>query len=238
MDSNIAKKFNISVCVPAFNEEKSLRAAVEDLILSLSPYLRRLEIIIVDDGSTDATPETADCLCREYSQVKAVHHKYKSGIGRCYRDALAIASGEYFTWFPSDHEDRAEEFVRYLPYLDENTAVTVQHVGSDPRSLTRRVISRCYTWLVNKIFSLDLQYYNGLTMFPVSVLRSFGLIADGFFIHAEGLIRARRRGFKVVELSAPLKKRENGISRALSVSSLIQILKDAHRFNKSKLSVC
>ena len=47
---------SISICVPALNEESTIRLVVEDLRLTLSPYLKELEIIIVDVGSSDSTP--------------------------------------------------------------------------------------------------------------------------------------------------------------------------------------
>ena len=47
---------SLSVCVPAFNEENTLKEAVEDLILTLLQKIKELEIVIVDDASTDSTP--------------------------------------------------------------------------------------------------------------------------------------------------------------------------------------
>lgn len=226
---------SISICVPAFNEEKTLKAAVEDLILTLTACVRDLEIIIVNDGSNDLTPQLANQLAKERYQVKVIHHKKNSGIASCYRDALAIAEGEYFTWFPADHENRADEFVRCLAYLGKNTVVTCHHQSFDQRSLLRRIISRSYVWILNKYFHLNLTYYNGLSIFPTSVLRSVPLTADGFFLFAESIIRAIKQGCKVVELLAPLRKRNFGKSKAFSLLSLKQMIKDMHRafFKKS-----
>ena len=56
---------SISICVPALNEESTIRLVVEDLRLTLSPYLKELEIIIVDDGSSDSTPRLIETLRRE-----------------------------------------------------------------------------------------------------------------------------------------------------------------------------
>lgn len=215
-----------SICVPAFNEQKSLSDSAEDLIKVLSPRIKMLEIIIVNDGSTDSTGQIAERITKEYPQVRTIHHKKRSGIGVCYRDALAVAQGSHFSWFPADHENSAEEFVQCLPHFRKNTIVTCYHSGQDPRSFARKFISQSYTRILNKLFKLDLKYYNGLTVFPVPVLHSFSLFADGFLFSSEIIIKASRRGFKVVEISFPLKKRVYGKSAALTLSSFIQMAKD------------
>jgi cellulose synthase/poly-beta-1,6-N-acetylglucosamine synthase-like glycosyltransferase len=222
----VEKGISISICVPSFNEERFLKAAVEDLVMTLSPAVQRLEVIIVDDGSTDSTPQLAEQLARTYSQVKVIHHQRNSGIGVCYRDALAMARGEYFTWFPGDHENSAKQFIQCLPYLRDRTIATCHHQRQDPRLAMRRYLSRSYTWILNKYFHLNLKYYNGLTIFPVSLLRSSPLVADGFALAAESLIRAIQSGYQVVELPAPLKNLPRGDSKALSFISIIRMVRD------------
>ncbi|MDD5130439.1 MAG: glycosyltransferase family 2 protein [Candidatus Omnitrophica bacterium] len=228
------KYINISICIPALNEQESLEETVEDLMKTLAPHVRELDIIIVDDGSSDATPWIAEQLVKKYHQVRAIHHLKKTGIGSCYRDALALARGDYFTWFPGDHENSAQEFILCLPYLKNDTAVTCYHLGQDPRSCFRHLLSRSFTWLLNKFSRLNLKYYNGLTVFPTAVLRSLPLVADGFLFTAENLIKAIRRGYKVVELSAPLRGRLCGKSNALTLSAAFQIAKDTLKLIMSR----
>jgi len=201
---------------------------VEDLILALSAYVNELEIIIVNDGSQDATAHIAEQLAEKHSNlIKIIHHKKCLGIGTSYRDALAIAKGDYFTWFPADHENSAAELISCLNHLKENAIVTCHHRGKDPRSLWRRGISSFYTWGLNRYLHVNLRYYNGLTIFPIEALRSFPLLANGVFLLAESIVRAIKMGYNVIELSAPLQKRNYGKSKALSFNSIKQILRDS-----------
>ncbi len=225
----MAKDISISICVPAFNEKNTLRDAVEDLIKTLSLYVQKLEIIIVDDGSIDSTPQLADQIAKEYSQIKVIHHKRNLGIGVSYRDALAVADGTYYTWFPADHENSSQEFIQCLPYLKEDTIVICHHQGQDPRSFMRRIVSGSYTRLLNRCFRLKLKYYNGLAIFPTSVLRSLHLVANGFILLAESLIKASRYGCQVVELPVALGKRNCGKSKALSLLATKQMANDILR---------
>jgi glycosyltransferase involved in cell wall biosynthesis len=223
------KDIYISICVPAFNEEKTLRGAVEDLLEILHSKIRGLDIIIVDDGSTDSTPQVAVQLTRMHKNIRVIRHAKRMGIGASYRDALRIAWGDYFTWFPADHENSAREFILCLPYLKKGAIATCYHRGLDHRPYLRRFISRGYTALLNIIFRLNLKYYNGLTIFPLSALSSSASLCDGFFFTAENIIKAVRRGYKVIELPAPLRGRTSGSSSALTFSSFRQAISDILR---------
>ena len=219
-------EISISICVPAFDEEESLPGAIEDLLETLRPRVRELEIIIVDDGSSDSTPSLADRIAREEARVRVVHHAANSGIGACYRSALKVAGGDFFTWFPSDHENSAGEFIECLKHLKPDTVVTCHHLGRDPRPALRRWISRSYTWILNRCFHLDLKYYNGMTIFPTGAVRAIALVSDGFALSAESLIKAIRTGYCVVELSAPLNQRRAGKQTALSIMSFYRMTRD------------
>jgi len=223
------KDIDISICVPAFNEESTLKEAVEDLILNLSQQANGLEIIIVDDGSTDSTLQLAQELSAKYYQVKFIRHVKNQGIGFCYRDALAVAQGNYFTWFPSDHENSATELAKCLPFLKDDCIVTSHHRDYDSRPGFRRLISHLYTLVLNKYFRMNLKYYNGLTIIPTHILRSTPLVAEGFAFSAESIIYAVRLGCKVVELSAHLRERISGGSKAFRICSLWRMCKDFFR---------
>jgi len=217
---------SLSVCVPAFNEENTLKEAVEDLILTLLQKIKELEIVIVDDASTDSTPQLARELVAKHNQVKFISHAKNLGVGVCYRDALAVAQGKYFTWFPSDHENSAGELAKCLPFLNDNYIVTSHHRDYDFRSDFRRLISYIYTWVLNKYFRMNLKYYNGLTIIPTMCLRTTSLKSEGFAFGAESVIHAVQSGCKVVELSAPLRQRVSGKSKAFTIKSIYKVLKD------------
>ncbi|MFA5356959.1 MAG: glycosyltransferase family 2 protein [Candidatus Omnitrophota bacterium] len=227
-------KVFLSICVPAFNEEGGLRAAVEDLLSTLSSVAGGLEIIIVDDGSKDATGRIAFELAERYAQVRVISHNKNLGIGASYRDALAVAVGRFYTWFPADHENSAAEFKVCLPHLSESAIVACHHRGQDPRSLARRVISRIYTWFLNGFFRLNLKYYNGLAIFPAVALRPLSLKANGFLILSESLIKAARRGLRVIELPVALKVRGSGRSKAFNLSEISQMASDITRILPGK----
>lgn len=225
----------LSICVPALNEELSLRASVEDLLTTLSDRVRSLEIIIVDDGSSDATADIADDIARRAPQVTVIHHDKPRGIGVCYHDALRIAQGDYFTWFPADGENLASEFIHCLPHAGPQSVVTCYHTSGGRRPWHRRMLSRIYTVLINAVFGLRMHYYNGLAIFPRRILTGQPLTSSGFFFNAENMIRSvKGAGCSVVELEYPLKNRGAGRSKAMSMRSLRALARDIAAFLKAR----
>ena len=220
---------HLSVVVPALNEEAALAGAVEDLLKELRPEVAGLDVIVVDDGSTDRTPAIADTLAAEHPEVRALHHPVNRGIGAAYRTALAAAQGDHLVDFRGDHENAAAELAQAVRHVRPGALVTTHHLSSDPRPWFRKLISRTYTGLLCLLFRQRVKYFNGLTVFPTCVLRECPPLSDGFFYSAETLIRALRKGLELVELEYPLRKRESGTSSALRLSSLRQAIRDIRR---------
>lgn len=88
----------ISVIVPCYNAQEYLIQCVESI---RNQTYSNLEIILVDDGSTDKTPEMCDELARRDERVK-VFHKHNEGVSQARNTGLAVALGEYVMFIDSD----------------------------------------------------------------------------------------------------------------------------------------
>ena len=93
----------ISVIIPAFNCEKSIKSTVDSIITSgLTDY----EIVIVNDGSTDNTASVCKNLCSRYNFIKYSEQE-NSGVSAARNKGMSIATGEYILFFDAD--DTAKE---------------------------------------------------------------------------------------------------------------------------------
>jgi glycosyltransferase involved in cell wall biosynthesis len=93
----------LSVIIPAFNCEKSIKRTVDSIISSgLTDY----EIVIVNDGSTDNTASVCNSLCSQYSFIKYAEQE-NSGVSAARNKGISMATGEYIMFFDAD--DTAEE---------------------------------------------------------------------------------------------------------------------------------
>ena len=88
----------ISVIVPVFNVENYIERCMRSL---LKQKLKRIEIILVDDGSTDRSPQICDQYAADYEYVKVIHKK-NEGLGKARNSGLDMAVGEYIVFVDSD----------------------------------------------------------------------------------------------------------------------------------------
>jgi len=90
----------VTIVIPAYNEERSLAATI-DSALGLDYPERKLEIIVVDDGSTDKTKQIAQAYCRKHASVRLISQP-NSGKGVALNKGLRAATGEYFICLDAD----------------------------------------------------------------------------------------------------------------------------------------
>lgn len=88
----------ISFCVPCYNSEKDMRKCLDSLITQKD----RVEIIIIDDGSKDSTPQIADEYASKYPDAVIAVHQENGGHGAGINKALSLATGKYFKVVDSD----------------------------------------------------------------------------------------------------------------------------------------
>jgi len=88
----------VSVIIPVYNVEKYLRKCIDSV---LEQTLSQIEIILVDDGSTDRSGEVCDEYQKNYSNIKVIHKK-NAGLGYARNSGLEIAKGKYVGFVDSD----------------------------------------------------------------------------------------------------------------------------------------
>ncbi len=92
-------QIKVSVIIPAYNEKKYIQRCLESIV---KQSLKQIEIIIVDDGSTDGTSLICDEYKTRYSKRIKVIHKINEGVGLARNDGIAIAKGEYIGFIDAD----------------------------------------------------------------------------------------------------------------------------------------
>lgn len=95
--NNIIKDL-ITVIVPVYNVEKYLTQCVDSI---LNQTYKKIEIILVDDGSKDRSSQLCDDFSTKYLQIKTIHKK-NAGLGMARNSGLEVASGEYIVFVDSD----------------------------------------------------------------------------------------------------------------------------------------
>jgi len=218
-----AIKLNVSIIVPALNEEKHIGNAVKSIIKELdgrSDY----EIIIFDDGSTDNTGSIADDLVLSYSQVRVVHHQTPQNLGSCFMEGVELAQGEYAVMWPGDDEIEAHTIKNIFDTLGSADIVTTHTINKVVRKPHRRFISATYTFLINLLFNLRLEYFNGLSLIKVDLIKKLPRISPGFAYMSEILVRLIKSGYSYKEIGMQIKPLKGRESKAFKLRNIRQVV--------------
>lgn len=220
------KEVQISVIVPALNEEKNILATIENIMSAFRKFGLEGEIIVVNDGSKDKTQTLIVEKMKEISNLKLINHQKPQGIGVSFWDGLKIAEGKAVVMIPGDNENDASEILKYYSLLDHVSAVVPFVVNKNVRSFFRNFLSFLFTIIVNFTFFTNFRYTNGTILYKREVLREIDLKSKGFFFQAEILVKLTKKNCLFAQVPYYLGKRKEGISKAITISSLWQILKD------------
>jgi glycosyltransferase involved in cell wall biosynthesis len=198
----------LSVLVPAYNEESTIRAIVER-VRSL-PSIH--ETIVVNDCSTDGTGRILDGMATD--GVRVIHHPENRGKGAAIRTALEAATGDVVVIQDADLEYDPREFPRLLQPILEGRADVVY--GS--RFLGRPRKMTVVQWVGNRFLTLvtNVLYGTALTdmetcykMIPLDLARSLDLRCRRYDVEPEITAKLLRAGRRIVEVPISYEGRDH-----------------------------
>lgn len=225
-------RLSLSVVMPALNEEGNLAAAIAETLAAFDGLAVEGELIVVNDGSTDATAEVASRYQAADARVSVVHHERPLGIGRSFWDGKARARHEFVVMYPGDNEMVAGEMLRYLPLLQHADMVVPFIVNTAIRSPLRRFLSRGYATLVTTLLGISVHHTNGLVVYRKSVLDTVELVSNDFFYQTEILAKLIRNGYLYAEVPYYIKPRLAGVSKTRSYGTPLGLVRLAARLSR------
>ena len=199
----------VSVVLPAYNEEDTLESTVGETLDALAGFLPAgtFEVVIAEDGCTDRTPDIAARLTDEDDRVQHVHSADRLGRGKALERAFELADGEVVAYFDTDmatdmrHLEELIETVR----TDEADVVTgsrwVPGHEAD-RPMNRSIPSRGFNTLTRLVLRSTLRDHQcGFKAFDREALLAIleDVEDEHWFWDTEVLVRAQRAGYDVHE---------------------------------------
>jgi glycosyltransferase involved in cell wall biosynthesis len=195
----------LSYFFPAHNEADNLAGLVEEALATLPTLADKFEIVIVDDGSKDATPALADELAAAHPEVRTIHHPVNLGYGAALRSGFAAARFDYLAFTDGDRQFKVADLGRLIERLQAGNADAV--VGyriqrADP--LVRTVYARLYRLANRILFGLKVKDVDcACKLFKRAALRDVAVESGGAFFSAELLIKLRALGRRIDEVGVP-----------------------------------
>jgi glycosyltransferase involved in cell wall biosynthesis len=194
----------LSVFLPTYNEEENIKIVTLKVQSILERIAESWEIIIVNDGSTDGTKESAQGLVRSDSRIRLINHEENLGYG------AALKSGFYNSRFPwiafidSDGQFNFSEITSFIEKQKETGAdLLIGYYKKRKVSKFKILTSRIWELAIFILFGLKVRDIDcGFKLIRKSVLDKIPKLESerGAFISSELLIKAKKKGFKIAEV--------------------------------------
>ena len=188
------QRFKLSVVIPVYNESATIQTLVGRVIAATLPAPMDLEIICVDDCSTDGTSEKLDRLPELHpgTNLRVIHRTQNGGKGAALRDGFAAATGDFVLVQDADLEYDPADYPDLLTPLVEDRADVVfgsRFIGSEPHRVHyfwHSVANRVITLFSNMMTNLNLTDMEvGYKVFRRSVLERIRLKCNRFGFEPE-----------------------------------------------------
>lgn len=215
--------------MPVFNERATLRTAVDQVRAAEFP-VERIEIILVDDGSTDGSTEIIDELAAE-GAITAVRHDRNRGKGAAVRTALQQATGTYSAIMDADLEYNPGDIAGLLePLLDGTAEAAVFGVrGFQAHSahsfwyvIGNKGVAFCANLLFNSWIS-DIMTCHKVVR--TDLFQSLDLREPGFAIEPEITVRLLQKGVRIYEVPAHYRARSRSEGKKLTAVDGFRVLR-------------
>jgi glycosyltransferase involved in cell wall biosynthesis len=220
----------LSYFFPAHDEEANVEPLVAEALASLPAIARTFEIVIVDDGSRDATPAIADRLAAEHPGiVRAVHHATNLGYGAALRSGFRAARYDLVAFTDGDRQFKVADLGRLTARLAESDAPDVvagyRIKRADP--LVRTVYARAYRLANRLFFGLRVRDVDcACKLVRRAALQGLRVESSGAFFSAEMLIKLRATGRTVVEVGVPHYPRTAGSATGARPRVVLRAVRD------------
>jgi len=224
----------VTVVIPAYNEERGITAGVQAVLQALGPAGWEHEVIVVDDGSTDATARLA-----EECGVQVMRLETNRGYGAALKAGIARAKHDWVAIIDADGTYPASELPRMLEYLPAHDMVVGARTGRDVHHpLSRRPAKWLLRKLASKLAGSEIPDLNsGLRVIRKSRVDEFAeLLPSGFSFTTTITLAMISRGYPVLYLPINYHKRvgESKIRPSHALRFAVLIVKTTRRLRRLK----
>lgn len=148
---------SVSACFPCYNDEHTIGGLVDDVHEVLSPLVAEVEVVVVNDGSSDDSRAVLDGLCPTRPWLRVVHHDRNRGYGQALMSAFGAARHEWIFYTDGDAQYDAREAALLVPLATDDVDVVQGYKIGRGDPWYRKVIGRIYHHVVKLLFGLPVR---------------------------------------------------------------------------------
>ena len=214
------EKVSISLIIPAYNEEESIEEAVAEAVAVLEDLTSWYEVIVVDDGSTDATPKIVEQLA-ERDGVRGIHNRQNLGLGAALQTGYHAARAEWMSYFPADGQYVPSALHDLVQYTGTADVITTYYVDR-PDSISRLIMSKTLRLLELLLFPVSGQHRGSPRLIRRQVLEGVSLISRSGLLNFEIVVRAASDGYTIKETPIACYPRQSDRSKVANMRTIYQ----------------
>lgn len=220
----------LSLFFPAYNEEGNIKKTVLKAVPVIKKVAKKWEIIIVNDGSKDKTKSIAEELAKKDKHIRVVDHKVNRGYGAAIKSGLYGSKYKWIVFTDSDGQFDLSEVGKFIETQKKTKAdLVIGYYKKRQVSSFKILTSKMWELVVFVLFGLKVRDIDcGFKLISKKVVDAVpGLEAErGAFISSEFLIKAKKKGFKIVEIPVRHYPRKTGSGTGRNLNVIIESFKD------------
>ena len=216
---------SLTFIIPAYNDG----ATIETVIRKTGDTGRRLgipfNILVIDDASTDETPEILSRLTKRIKELRVITHTKNAGYGQTIKELYQKAGHTWLFSIPGDYQIDPSELTKLWPHRAEaDIIIGWRRVRRD--TLARINQSRIYNRLLCILSGLTIHDANSVRLMKTSIMKSVHLTSSSAFVDAELVISAKRLGFRIMEIPIAHRKRTGVGASGGHLTTILPTIRD------------
>jgi glycosyltransferase involved in cell wall biosynthesis len=220
----------LSFFFPARNEELNVAPMVARALEVLPKYADRVEVTVVDDGSTDHTGELADALATTDPRVQVIHHRPGRGYGGAVRAGLVSATQPFVFFTDGDQQFDVADFDKLVAALEPGVDAVVGYRLTLEYGWWHKVVSRTYNRAIRLLFAGGWRDVDcAFKLFRADVFKRVPLASvrsNGAFFSPELLITLRANGIVTREVGIPHHQRMHHEPKGTPPKVILKAVRD------------
>lgn len=190
---------SLTFIIPAYNDEATIETVVNKTVAVGRKLAIPFRLLVCNDASRDQTARKLTHLEKQYSQLTVIHHAINKGYGQTIKELYQKARSTWLFSLPGDYQIDPGELEKLWPERSRADLILgwrkVRHDAS-PRIMQ----SAIYNTILAVLFGTNVHDVNSVRLMKTSVMKSVRLASSSAFVDAELIIRAKRKGFRIMEI--------------------------------------
>jgi len=226
---SVSTALSVSLVIPMFNEEENIEHAISCAVRALDGLACDYEILIVNDASSDASPDLVRRAAQANPRIRLLNHPINRKLGATLKTGFEAAAKDLVLYMDADLPFDPHEIGRAVRALEVTRADVIAGYRYDrtTEGLRRTIISYIYNTLIGLLFGWPHRDINfSFKLLRREVLEAIELRSEGSLIDAELIVKAKNLGFTIQQLGLDYFPRTRGVSTLSSPGVILKIFRE------------